>query len=451
MDPAREAVLRRVARQVRRFPDLELGSIDTDGLDARDAAFAHAIYDAVLRRWQTLRYLLEQSIQRPWSELEPRLRAALLVGAAQIVLLDRTPVHAAVDSSVEWAKRAIRPGAGAMVNAILRRTADMIARDEEGRPVVREQWTDRADEIPLAGGGAMALSDAYLPPDPVLRLAIVTSHPRDLIRAWMRNTSKAEATRLALHGIAHPPTLLNTAHADESRPLPAHLLGAHESPGHHVWLGSHAELSALLASRRDVWAQDPSSSAAVLSVADLKPRVVLDVCAGLGTKTRQLLAVFPGAEVVATDISDERRVQMVRTLGGEPRLRIVPPKALGEWREKADLVLVDAPCTNTGVLARRVEARYRYDAERLASLASMQKQILADTVPLLRPAEGGASRGRILYATCSLDPEENDRQAAWADRWHSLRPSRAALRLPRGGPGQPAERWADGAWSALLG
>lgn len=445
---AREVVFRRIAQQTRRFPDLDLEPLRTEGLNERDAAFAHAIEDAVLRRWITLGYIAESSLSRPWVEAETKLQATLLVGAAQLLLLDRTAPHAAVDECVEWAKRSIRPGAGAIVNAVLRNIG-RLSRDENGEIVRRDRWNDGLDEIPLSDGTALALTDDVMPRDPLRRLSVATSHPLELLRAWMKRMPMRDVRRLALHGVATPPTILNTMFLREPG-LVEGFSEAHGVPGHRVFTGTRAQLVDLLSSRNDVWVQDPASTLAITSVSDLRPSLIVDSCAGMGTKTRLLAYTFPEAEVIATDVSPARFDTLTRTFASHPRVRVVPHKSLGDYNGRADLVVLDVPCSNSGVLARRVEARYRFDETRVRELAGIQRQIIADSVPLLARSASGARTGAILYSTCSLDERENEAHVAWADRWHSLRAERTTLRLPEGGPGEAATAWTDGSFFVLL-
>lgn len=420
-------------------------------MNALDAAFAHALYDATLRRWLTLSYIIGLSVEREWETLEPRMKAALMVGAAQLLFLDRTPSHAAVDESVNWAKRAIRTGAGGMVNAVLRSTA-ALARLEDGGMERRATWSDGLDEVPMADGRALVLREPVMPKDPLRRLCAATSVPLALLRSWTKQMPLHDVKRVALHGVGAPPTILNTAHLADASVLEG-VATPHEIPGHHVFTGERARLIELLNARQDVWAQDPASSEAVASVSDLTPSLVVDACAGNGTKTRQLAFTFPNARIVATDVNDARRATLRRVFEGHERVSVIEPRELEGLANAADLVLLDVPCSNTGVLARRVEARYRHDDARVRELAGIQRQLIADSVRMLARGgvSGAARRGQILYSTCSLDERENAEQARWADRWHALRPSRESLRLPRGGPGEPPTRWADGSYSVLLG
>ena len=446
-DPARDRAYAALARQTQRFPDLQLDALETSGLDARDAAFAHAIYDVVMRRWLLLRWLAEGSLTREWRLCPPNVRAALLGGMAQILFLDRVPNHAAVNESVQWVKSHGGLRASSAVNAVLRRVASLVdpaERTEDAGPLIREQWTDRRDEIPLADGTALSLNAPILPGDTLERLSVVTSHPKVLLQSWTKSLSIAEMRRIALHDLVSPPTILNTMHA--TAPLPESVR-AHTLPGHHVYSGTHADLSTLLRDRRDIWAQDPASSLAVQSVGDLAPKLIVDACAGKGTKTRQLAATFPDAEIVATDVDLVRFGELERVFGGDDRVRTMRYEDLIELANSVDLVLLDVPCSNTGVLARRVEARYRFDEGRMRTLTDTQRQIMADSIRLLRRTDGAG----ILYTTCALDPEENQLQGKWVGRWHDLDVLRERSHLPQGGPGESPDRYTDGSFHMLVG
>ncbi len=439
LSPARDAAMQRLARQARLDPDLDLSPMPETGLDARDAALAHAIVDEAVRRWRTIEFRVQRGLTRPFAELQPELRAALLAGGAQILFFDHVPVHAAIDETVEWAKQRVRPGAAGLVNAALRRLAEQV-----GERSLRAAWGAGRDEVPLGTGGALALRGDALPEPLDERLAVATGLPTTLVRAWERALSRAEAARLAVQTIARAPTILNVEHA--TGPLPEDVLAAHDERTHRVFTGARERLVALLRERPDLWAQDSASAAVVREAAHAAPgaSLILDVCAGRGTKTRQLAAMFPGASIVATDVDDRRRATLASLFHGHSRVRVVEPRGLAEWFGRADLTLIDSPCSNTGVLARRVEARRRATDATIEALAGVQRQIIADSVRL------PGRRGRIVYATCSLDERENRSQTLWALKWHSLRVEAERTFLPAGGPGEPAARWRDGSYVAVL-
>lgn len=437
-DRARAAAYSHLADIAARLPDLDPRPLPDRGLSERDAAFAHAIVHAGLQRWLTLAHLLSSFLNRPFPDLEPDLRGALIGGSAQILILDKVPVHAAINETVEWAKTTIRPGAGAMVNAVLRKVAGLLGPEGAGR----QAWTDRRDQLLLADGSARALSGDALPESEAERLAVVTSHPLPMVRAWLTRMGAESGRRLLQHSLMNPPTVLYTGAARGELPGS---LAPHDSPRHRVFAGPHSELQRLLAARDDLWVQDAASSAAVLAAADLRPRLVLDLCAGQGTKTRQLTHVFGNSRIVATDTDEARLDTLRKVFAGSAQVEAVDPAEVERaCSARADLVLLDVPCSNTGVLARRIEAKYRWSERMLERMARLQRSILERARPLLAPG------GRILYSTCSVEETENQRQAEWAASTLGLRLETARLMLPEGVPGDPASRFRDGSFHAIL-
>jgi len=433
----RDAATRAIARLAARYPDLPPLSIDDAGLERREAAFAHAITSAVCRRWLTLSFLIEKATGRRLAALDGSVRAALLAGAAQLVLLDRVPAHAAIDETVEWTKRfGVRKAAG-LVNAVLRKVAALAPADAPRRAT----WSDARDELPRADGSARPLASEVLPADADKRLSIAASVPRELLQKWQADAGHDAARERALHALVHPPTVLNTAHAE--KPLPDSL-AAHEQAGSHI-VAIGTDPRAVLAHRSDVWAQDATSAAALGVALGLAPSTVIDVCAGRGTKTRQLAAIFRDAEIIAAEVDTDRLEDLRATFSDHPRVRVCHGDDLARGdAAAADVVLLDVPCSNTGVLARRPEARYRFGTGQPERLARTQRQILASALELLSPG------GRILYSTCSLEPEENGAVVAWAEDRLGLRCERRQFIEPRGKPGDPPTQYHDGGFAALL-
>lgn len=435
---ARHVAMRFVAEQIRRWPDLDLRPLATAGLDERDARLAQAICAETVRRWLTLQCLLNARLRRPLVENEINLQAALLVGAAQIFFLSHQPDYAVVNETVAWAKRRVRPKAGGLVNAVLRRMIDLRGEFVESRSQVS------GDAIPLSDGRWLALTDTVLPEDPVERLATQTSHPVELIARWTRRYAPAELERLALHSLVIAPTLIVGLPSDVVERHDD--LAAHDAPGFAVWSGSHAGLVELLGAHRDARVQDPMSFDAVRRVREATgdAGVIADVCAGSGTKTAHLALAYPEAKIIATDI-DQRRFSMLHQRFADwERVEVVEPDRLMEFAGKVDLLLLDVPCSNSGTLARRVEARYRVDTGHLASLVALQKQVVADHLAL----RGG--KGIIAYSTCSLEPEENEAQSAWINRWHRTRVVTEFSQRPAGMPGDSPAGYRDGGYLALL-
>ncbi|MBX3357053.1 MAG: hypothetical protein KF745_01365 [Phycisphaeraceae bacterium] len=416
--------------------------MDTTALRSIDGAFAHALYDAVIRRWLTLTFILNRYARQPMDRMEPAMQAVLLAGAAQLMLMDRVPAHGAINQAVEWAKRSIRPGSAGLVNAVLRRVAALRG-DAAAR---RDRWTNLRDEIPASDGSARVLTEAVLPEPAMERASAATGLPMPVLASWIAAMGPEAAVGAALHTVGAAPVILNVAHA--RAPLgPAARVTPHSMAGAAIWDGDHADLTEMLSVRTDVWVQDPASALAVAGVAGAAPKVAMDLCAGQGTKTRQLAATFPEARVIATDVDDARRATLRRGFEGHARVTVVEPGEVGgdALRGAVDLILLDVPCSNTGVLSRRLEAKYRFEPARQRSMQTVQRSIVEAAVPMLRPRTG-----MILYSTCSLEREENEAVCEWAVGRFGLTVRSVRRTLPAGGPGHPDSRYHDGSFSAWL-
>jgi len=419
--------------------------LETGGLEGRDAALAHAIYDATVRRWLTLTRIIEVAGGRPMTTLEPVVRAALLGGSTQLLLMDRIPDHATLDETVEWVKRAGRAKASGLVNAVLRKVIGL-------RGEIGGAWEDEREAIPLADGTALWLKRDVLPTDTLKRLSVATSVPAPTIRRWSEAWGPERAGEQALHSLMSPATVLHTAFATD--PLDTEeALGPHRSEHHRVFTGASGTLGALLDRRRDLWVQDEASSEPVRVASETlaePPTRIIDLCAGQGTKTRQLAATFPAGEILATDVDEGRLKTLRRAFAGHERVRVAPhAEVMADSAGWADMVLLDVPCSNTGVLPRRLEARYRSvsgdgGTGQLERMVTIQRSILEGATRLLR--EGGS----IVYATCSLERDENEEQAAWAVSSLGLRLAHEIRTWPTGVPGDGPETYRDGSYAAVL-
>lgn len=439
MNPARKAVVRTLQQQAKSRRSMPPLTVDPTGLDPRDRRLATAIHRTTVQRWITLEAILDAHLKKPLAKLEPILQAVLLSGAAQIVFMDKLPAHAVVHEQVEIAKNRLRRGAASLANAVLRKVAEIVVdRTETGG------WVPARDAIPF-GDGAIRLADPILPSldDWSDHLSVATSHPVELVDAWLGRYGAETVRDLVLHSAMNPPAVVYApsvdpdAIADRAEP--------HSVAGFFVWSGDHGALESLLAAGPDRWVQDPASAAPVTGtaqhLADSPPAIVIDACAGRGTKTRQLAHVFPAARIVATDIDAARLGVLRESFADHDRVDVVDPDRLGDYEGRADLLLLDVPCSNTGVLARRPEARYRYTENSLGSLSAVQREIVDQTAPLL--ADGGI----VLYATCSIEPTENDEQAAWiADRLGRSVLARRTI-LPAGA----GRSYHDGSYHAIIG
>lgn len=425
-----------IVEHVRRFPDVDLESLTFEGLaDPRDLALAKAIEQVIARRWLTLQALLAPMPPRGWDALQPELRGALLVGSAQILLLDRVPEHAVVHDTVEWTKRRVHPKAGGMVNAILRRVIALRGETVETFDM------DRRDHLPLPDGRALELREPVFAEEPAHRLAQQTGHADALIAHWAAVFGFERARMLARHGLVLPPIVVTGLAPERERD---ETLQPHEADGFFIYTGAMAHLAEMLAHSPTARVQDVGTARAVELARDCSPRVVADVCAGRGTKTKQLAAMFPNAEILAGDIDSARRTALRESTAALPNVRIIDPATWPEHAGRVDLLVFDVPCSNTGVIPRRPEARSRFRLKNLGELVTRQQQIIANNLFLLRRG------GRVLYITCSLEPQENDAQAEGFTRRHPFRAERLEHTRPRGLPGEPPAGYRDGGFAALF-
>ncbi len=431
----RDAAYRHIARQADRMPDLGLFDLHTGSMDARDASLAHAIVEGAIARWLTLDYIISTLGQRQVRDQEPRMQAVLLGGASQLLLMDRVPPHAVIDESVEWAKANIRPGAAGMVNAILRK----VARAKGGRI---DTWDHHLDAIPRSDGSGLRLVGLELPTSGLHRVSIACSISSQLIQRWEHQYQ--DPTIPAMHTLCRPPTTIYVAHAQT--PIDDLALIPHDSPNHRIFAGKRAELIELLAARPDLWVQDAASSRVVDELElEYDPSLVIDLCAGQGTKTRQLRARFPEAQIIAAEVDPIRLDALEALFSKDTQVRVMHVDALMKTRQaQADVVLTDVPCSNTGVLARRREARYRPMKAQLARLIPIQQSIVRHAEALLKPG------GTLIYSTCSLEREENEDQVQWICSKLGMGLQSQSRVVPAGLPGDPASAYRDGAFSARL-
>lgn len=422
-DPARLAAAGAAVRLAARFPDLPLIEPEIARLSPADARLCTAIHRHSLQRWLTIEAVLQGALRQPVAKLDPVVRGVLVNAGAQLLFMDRLPDYAVIDGAVALTRKLDRKRATGLVNTTLRKVAGFVAGPED------QPWAPAADAVPLAVAGADApatvrLSRPLLPkPDNLLaHLSVAASLPLPLLQRWFKLFGRERATEIALQGLVSPPTYVI------------------EDEAPRRWEGSHAELIEFLADAPARRVQDPASLASVAAVkaAGVDPNRVLDLCAGRGTKSRQLAAVFPGAQVDAWDPDAARAADLglaAEAVGNLDMLDAVPAEG-GRY----DLVVLDVPCSNTGVLARRPGARYRATARSRDSLVALQREIIAEGLKQLAPG------GHLLYCTCSIDPEENEDQAQWLVAESGGGEVRAqATLLPLAGPGGH-----DGSYHALI-
>jgi 16S rRNA (cytosine967-C5)-methyltransferase len=360
--------------------------------DERDRALAAEIASGVQRQRAALDHLISQFAKRPIDKLDPEIVEILRLSAYQLLHLTRVPAAAVVDDAVDLTKKAGKRSASGFVNAVLR----AISRRRGSLPLPPRP-SDPADR------------DAALD-----YLSVTLSHPRwlaerwlerlgfDAAEAWMQfnNTpgsvtlranrlqiSREELTeRLAADDIAVHPTAFapDGLVVDEGHPL----RGSGQEQGWFVVQDEASQLVTLLAGDR------------------AQPRL-LDTCASPGGKTTALAALMQGRGLlVACDVRD-RRVDLLRrtvAASGAGNVRLVQADLLKPlpFRAAFDCVLVDAPCSGLGTLRRDPDIRWRRREADLPALAAAELTMLQHAAAQVAPG------GRLVYATCSSEPEENE-------------------------------------------
>jgi len=338
-------------------------------------------------RWQaTLDWLIER--KTPGRFQKPGLQILLRLALYQMFWLTRIPDHAAVHETVELARSQGFGAQSGFVNAVLR-----------GYLRERELTEHALDELKQS--------------DPSLGY----SHPKWLCQRWEKNFGRSTLLQLLEWNNTPPATFarINTlrVNADQLREqwarekVEAKLLPWDWTGDALVFeLQSFPPLSTLKSFKDGLfYVQDPST---LLAVAELDPQPgesVLDVCSAPGGKTTCIAARMKNqGTIMAHDIAPDRLklVEENCTRLGVTCVKTVLPSTFDKSVHPAfDRILVDAPCSNTGVLRRRVDLRWRLREEEISRLRATQLQLLRDAVPRLKPG------GTMIYSTCSLEPEEN--------------------------------------------
>lgn len=413
-------------------------------LAPRERPVAMELVYGIVRRQATLNALIEPHVTRPRHKIEGALWTLLQLGAYQLVFMDSVPPHAAVNETVETARRFGKPRWTGFINGVLR----SVDRDLTGEFTAAAA----ADAIPLSEGRYPRCRRPVFPDpddDPAGYFARAFSFPVWLAERWRERFDLAELARMgfwfnAPAKICLRVNLLRTSRGELLTAM--HEAGVQARPSHlpeAVWLESPARIDELPGYEKGWFSvQDPSAMHAARLLSPGPGAMVLDMCAGPGTKTTQLAELMRNeGRIFATDIHSERLARVeenARRLG----ITIINPLLIRPDGSDTpagpfDAVLVDVPCSNTGVLGKRPDARWRIRPTDLEELPALQKRLLLTACDRLKPG------GRVVYSTCSIEPEEN------ADVVRAVLAERPALELNESiehVPGRPA----DGAYQALL-
>lgn len=368
-------------------------------LSSADRALLNAIVLGVLRNLRLLDHWIGELRQ---GKLDDETRDILRVGLCQLLILE-LPDHAAVFETVELGKSSVR----GLINAVMRRAASSRKR---------------------------LLDLSALPPE------VRYSHPKWLFDRWAENFGKDDAeTLMAFNNEPAPvvarinPLWEGTVDLPRDESLPEGFVPiAGAVPGELLAKGA-------------IYIQDPATR---ISVELLDPRPgerILDACAAPGGKAFLIAAAQGGGkDLVCTDSNEKRMPRLHDNLkrlhcgDAETGVHDWSTPAPAKWHGYFDAILLDVPCSNTGVFRRRVDVRWRLRATDITELTKLQRRIIENALPCLKPG------GRLVYSTCSIEPEENE------DLILQLLADFPALALEKSRQVLPHLDRSDGAYAALL-
>jgi 16S rRNA (cytosine967-C5)-methyltransferase len=337
------------------------------GLSAPDSAFLHTIVLAVIRNFSLLDHWIGELCSH--GHLDHRTRDVLRVGLTQLLILDLAP-HAAVNETVAIAGKARN-----LVNAVLRRA------DRE-----KASLLEAARRLPLA---------------------VRTSHPAFLVDRWIRHLGEQKTAEICEWNQMPAQTFVrvNALRTEASAWF-------ENSPGFEAvgddffqcdTFPREAVTSGLC------YVQDPSTGMAPRLLSPQRGETVLDACAAPGGKAAYMAALMGNeGRIIACDVSASRLRRVVENLerlgvkNTECHAHDITSSCGAPWGElKFDRILLDVPCSNTGVMRRRVDVRWRLQAGDFVKLGQQQERLLDTGLKLLKPG------GTLVYSTCSIDADEN--------------------------------------------
>jgi len=397
ISPARKIayeVLRRVEAEGAYASDLlhaELGA----RVKAEDAGLATELVMGVLRWRRLLDFLLERQLKKPVARLDLQVALALRIGLYQLRFLERIPARAAVNESVELVKSARKTSAATLVNAVLRRAAN-------------DARTPAEKLVPQATLAAE-------------RLGILHSHPTWMVERWLARLGEQQTIALleannrtprltcALHDLKQREEIFAALQRSGLRVEPGKIL----QTAFAVSGGSPTRTESFRTGAISI--QDEASQSVPLLLDVQTNDRVLDLCAAPGGKTPPLVrAAGSGGTVVAADRHAHRlramREQFKRLDLTQVRLVELDAARPLPFSVRFNRILVDAPCSGTGTLARHPEIRWRLQPPQLAEFHALQISLLRSALQQLAPG------GHLVYSTCSMETEENEQVVAEALR-----------------------------------
>lgn len=367
-----------------------------------DRSLLQAIVYDTLRNLSWLDHI--RKTLRP-GQLEEKMRWLVLMGLCQLFVL-RQAEHAAVSETVRLAPQRVR----GVVNGMLRNAARRMAEFDAAR-----------EQLPLP---------------------VRYSTPSWLVRRWIAEFGEAETQAILEWNTLTPPVYARINPVNPPAEIPEAWEALESLPG---WYRLHGPLPLEALKAGQLYVTDPSTRYCVQLLAPRAGEKVLDTCAAPGGKSAAMLAATGGnLHLLATDVEEFRlkplRENLLRAGGKDVQVarHDWSQPCPAEWAGAFDAVLLDVPCSNSGVLQRRVDARWRLSAEEMTRLAALQTSILEQACVAVRPG------GRLVYSTCSIDREED---RAVVDAFLAAHPE---FSLAGEYLALPHREQADGAYAALL-
>lgn len=370
-------------------------------LDDRDIRLVTDIVGGAVRWRRYLDHLILSLCkdENTFRDMEPLLLQILRIGFYEILKLDMPP-YAVVDENVRLAKVALRPGAGNLVNGVLRKL--LLLKEQNSLPLPKLEGDDRAQ--------ARALATIY-------------SHPVWMVRRWRKHLGLEDAVKLMIWNNGDPSFCLraNSSKGFTRADLVERLkilkvpyeLSLHLDDFVRIKTGMQIVILAGLLKEGLCSVQDESAGL-VVSVVNPQPgETIIDCCAAPGGKTLFMASCLGGRGMVSAIDINKGRLRILEETAKLHNLNGVITAVHADLRDfagknsvKSDKVLLDAPCSGLGVLSKKADLRWNRRLEDLEQLTNLQDELLDAASMLVKPG------GILIYSTCSIDPEENEKRVA---------------------------------------
>ncbi len=357
-----------------------------DELEPRERAQVREYVQNIFRRKSYLDFLIDHFSSISIEEMKTPLKNILRLGIYEMLFMDGTPDYATINETVEIAKMAAGSKTGDLVNAILRN----VQRDIQNLP--KPAYEDRTKLV-----------------------ATTFSHPEWLVKRWVERFGEREAFQLMQANNQRPHFYIRM---NSRKTKPENFEKRMEKMGVGFdasdWLPYFYEVESVqpfiekgLFRKGFCQVQDIAAGFAP-TILDPQPgESVYDLCAAPGTKSIMISEMMEGSgDVLAVDISANRLEKLAESAlnFGAENIKIRQGDVTELSLPLADAVLLDAPCTGTGVLSKRADLRWRRDEEGLANAVALQEQLIEEAGNMVKRG------GRFVYSTCSIEPEENMEQ-----------------------------------------